>query len=447
MTMRDDLGLAVSGADADSLSHYQTALTRFQCYVGDPVAEVDAALARRPEMVMAHVLKAWLHLPGTDAPGLAVADQAYRTASALPGTEREKAHLAAISELLAGRWHAAGQVLEDLTITWPHDSLALQAGHLIDFYTGQQRLLRDRIARAMPEWREGQPGYHALLGMLAFGLEENADYAAAERTGRRSVELQPRDGWGQHAVAHVLEMQNRTEEGVAWMRERVEHWAGDSFFQVHNWWHLALFHLDREQVDEVLALFDGPIFGGRSTLALDLVDASALLWRLELLDVDVGPRWQPLADLWEAHADSGNYAFNDAHAMMAFVGAGRGQAIERIFAAQRRAMAEDNDNRRFTAEVGHPLCLAIEAFAGGEYAECVRLLRPLRAIAQRFGGSHAQRDLLDLTLLEAARRSGQEALARALANERLQLRPRSPQTRRLALRVTEVRGGRATAVP
>src|SRR5690606_1377781 len=113
-----------------------------------------------------------------------------------------------------------------------------------------------------------------------------------------------------------------------------------------------------------LALFDGPIFGGRSTLALDLVDASALLWRLELLDVDVGPRWQPLADLWEAHADSGNYAFNDAHAMMAFVGAGRGQAIERIFAAQRRAMAEDNDNRRFTAEVGHPLCLAIEAFVG-----------------------------------------------------------------------------------
>jgi len=126
MTMRDDLGLAVSGADADSLSHYQTALTRFQCYVGDPVAEVDAALARRPEMVMAHVLKAWLHLLGTDAPGLAVADQAYRTASALPGTEREKAHLAAISELLAGRWHAAGQVLEDLTITWPHDSLALR---------------------------------------------------------------------------------------------------------------------------------------------------------------------------------------------------------------------------------------------------------------------------------------------------------------------------------
>ncbi|HLT04657.1 MAG TPA: hypothetical protein VK019_06805 [Pseudomonas sp.] len=184
----------------------------------------------------------------------------------------------------------------------------------------------------------------------------------------------------------------------------------------------------------MLALFDGPIFGGRSALALDLVDASALLWRLELLGVDVGARWQPLADLWEAHADAGNYAFNDAHAMMAFVGAGRGTAVERVLAAQRRAMAEDTDNQRFTSEVGHPLCLAIQAFAAGDPADCVRLIRPLRAIAQRFGGSHAQRDLLDLTLLEAARRSGQGTLVRALVNERLQLRPHSPQTRRLALR-------------
>lgn len=439
MTMRDHLGLAMSGADTNSLARYQSALAHFQCYVGDPLAELDDALAQRPELLMAHVLKAWLNLLGTEAQGLAVAAEAHRAASALPGNARERAHLAALGELLAGRWHAAGRVLEDLSIAWPQDILALQAGHLIDFYTGQQRLLRDRIARALPEWQAEMPGYHALLGMHAFGLEENADYAGAERAGRRAVELQPRDGWGQHAVAHVLEMQNRTDEGIAWMRERVPYWAGDSFFQVHNWWHLALYHLDREEIDEVLALFDGPIFGGRSPLALDLVDASALLWRLQLLGVELGARWQPLADLWEAHADAGNYAFNDAHALMAFLGAGRDPAIERLFAAQRRALAGDGDNRQFTAEVGQPLCQAIQAFASGEYAECVRLLRPLRLIAQRFGGSHAQRDLLDLTLLEAARRSGQEALARALVNERLQLRPDSPQTRRLALRLAPAR--------
>lgn len=108
MTMRDHLGLAMSGADIDSLARYQSALAHFQCYVGDPLAELDDALAQRPELLMAHVLKAWLNLLGTEAQGLAVAAEAHRAASALPGNARERAHLAALGELLAGRWHAAG---------------------------------------------------------------------------------------------------------------------------------------------------------------------------------------------------------------------------------------------------------------------------------------------------------------------------------------------------
>jgi hypothetical protein len=90
-------------------------------------------------------------------------------------------------------------------------------GHLIDFYTGRSRMLRDRIARAESHWHDGMPGRHAVLSMLAFGLEETGDYAAAEKTGRRAVELEPRDGWGWHAVTHVMEMQNRRADGVAWL--------------------------------------------------------------------------------------------------------------------------------------------------------------------------------------------------------------------------------------
>ena len=72
----------------------------------------------------------------------------------------------------------------------------------------------------------------------------------------------------------------------------------DSFLQVHNWWHLALFHYDLGEIDEVLALYDGPIYGKRSTLALNMVDASAILWRLHLGGVDVGDRWAALAANW-----------------------------------------------------------------------------------------------------------------------------------------------------
>lgn len=201
--------------------------------------------------------------------------------------------------------------------------------------------------------------------------------------------------------------------------------AGE-FFQVHNWWHLALFHYDLGQTEDVLALYDGPIYGPRSTMALNMVDASALLWRLHLGGVDVGDRWRPLAANWAPQASAGNYAFNDVHAMMAFVGAGMWGAADDVLKAQHEAMAADDDNAGFTRDVGHPVCLAIRAFGEGNFAETVRLLRPVRAISGRFGGSHAQRDVIDLTLVEASIRSGETHLAQALTAERHSARPDSP---------------------
>jgi hypothetical protein len=150
-------------------------------------------------------------------------------------------------------------------------------------------MLRDRIARALPAWHPGMPSYHAILGMHAFGLEETGDYRRAEAQGRMGVELEPRDGWAQHAVAHVMEMQGRQRDGIAWMMGNADAWAPESFFAVHNWWHLALYHLDLGEIDDALELFDGPIYGARSPLAINMVDASALLWRLHLGGIDVGP--------------------------------------------------------------------------------------------------------------------------------------------------------------
>jgi hypothetical protein len=170
-------------------------------------------------------------------------------------------------------------------------------------------------------------------------------------------------------------------------------------------------------------------------LVLDLIDASALLWRLHLKGVALGDRWQAVADAWEPVAAAGNYAFNDAHAMMAFVGADRPQSAQAVLEVQAGAIEALGDNAEFTREVGAPVTRAILAFGQGDYAETVRLLRPVRNQAQRFGGSHAQRDLLDLTLIEAALRDGQRALARALAAERIDLKPASPASRTLVRRV------------
>jgi hypothetical protein len=283
------------------------------------------------------------------------------------------------------------------------------------------------------------PGYHAIIGMHAFGLEETGLYARAEAAGRRAVELERHDAWAWHAVAHVMEMQGRPTEGIQWLRADSDAWSVDNFFAVHIWWHLALYRLELGEVDEVLRLFDGPIYGQRSRVVLDMIDASALLWRLKLRGIPLGERWQAVADGWEPIADAGNYAFNDAHAMIAFTGAQRRGAAERVFAAQAHAMDGPGDNRFFVREVGSAVTRAIHAFGEGDYAETVRLLRPVRDRANRFGGSHAQRDLIDLTLIEAALRDGQLALARALIAERTDLKPESASARALLARAAEPR--------
>ena len=424
--LTDALGLKLSGANASSLSHYERAVWELRCFVGDPAGSIEAALGEAPDFAMAHVFKGYLYGLSTERAALPVAKACHEAASRLALTARERLHAAALGHLADGRWNDAGKVLADLSSETPHDALALQAGHQIDFFTGNSAMLRHRIFRAMPAWSQDMPGYHALLGMQAFGLEETADYATAEALGRRAVELEPRDGWAQHAVAHVMEMQSRQRDGIAWMRGSEADWTRESFLQVHNWWHLALFHYELGEVDEVLALFDGPIYGGGSTLSLNMLDASAILWRLHLGGVDVGSRWQKLAENWLPKARDGNYAFNDVHAMMAFVGAGMEQPARDLLDAQREAMRGSNDNAGFTTDVGHPAALGIKAFGEARYADAVSALHPLPSIAHRFGGSHAQRDVIDVTLIEAAIRAGSTGLARELTAKRQAARPKSP---------------------
>jgi hypothetical protein len=430
----DTHGHPVSGATAAAIDHYEQAAHELRCLIGDPLASIDRALAEAPGMSIAHTLRAWLHLLGTEAPALSTAREAAEAAASHAGTERERLHAHAAALVAAGRWRDAARVLEDLSALHPRDLLALQAGHQVDFFTGDSRMLRDRIARVRPHWNDAMPGHHAVLGMHAFGLEETGDYQQAERTGRLAIDLEPRDTWAWHAVAHVHEMRSAPKDGIAWLEPNAAHWSRDSFFAVHNWWHLALFKLEQDRHDEVLALYDTAIGGPGSGVVLDMIDQSALLWRLALRGVDVGERWQPLAERWAPHAGAGNYAFNDLHAMIAFASAGRSDLIVQLRDTQQAALAGDGDNRAFIAEVGGAATRAVQAFVAGDHAAVVTLLRPIRSKAHCFGGSHAQRDLLDLTLIEAALRSGDRPLAAALAAERAAMRPASPLAQRFVAR-------------
>jgi tetratricopeptide (TPR) repeat protein len=413
----DSLGLPLSGASDRAAGLFRTALDGYHRFGGEPFPLLREAIADSPAFVMPRVLLAYMTLIGSNPRVRALGLQAVAELEGLDADGRETGHVAAVRALAAGEIRGAGRILEDVAIDHPRDVLALQAGQNADFLTGDTRMLRDRIARARPHWDAAMPNYHAVLGMHAFGLEETGHYARAEAAGREAIALEPRNGWAQHAVAHVMEMQDRRADGLAWNLRESDGWTRDSFFKVHLWWHTALFHLGLGQVDEALAVYDGPLREEGSTLAYDLVDAAALLWRLHLAGVDVGGRWDALADVF-AQQPHGAYAFDDVHAMMAFAAARRDDEAEDTLAALRTAAAGAGDNGLMSREVGLPVAEAILAFGRGDPATAVERLRAVRNGAGRFGGSHAQRDVLDLTLIAAARAAGQAALAEALQAER-----------------------------
>jgi tetratricopeptide (TPR) repeat protein len=433
----DAQGNALSGATVKAAERFNDAVEAFNIYRGDPIGLLDQAIEAAPDFVMAHILKAYLF-------GLATEPEATEGAKAILGkvkklqlSEREAAHVVALDLLLDGRWTATAEALDWHNAHYPHDLVALQSGHLVDFYRASARSLRDRIARVLPRWSANMPGYSFLLGMHAFGLEETGDYVRAEEAGRRAVDLQPLDCWAHHAVAHVMEMQGRAEDGIGWMIAREQHWSGDdNFFKIHNWWHRSLYHLDLGQIDKVFALYDGPIRQDRSTVVLDMVDASALLWRLHLSGYDVGNRWNELAANWDSHADGRSYPFNDWHAVMAYLGAGRDNEVERIISAYRNG-ADASEVGEWGRRTAVPLVEGFAAFWRGDYRTAAERLHGARFIANSFGGSHAQRDVIDWTLAEAAGRGGLVDLAEAIANERLALKPHSPVNKGFVTKAAE----------
>lgn len=418
MTVKDHHGLEMTGASPAAAELYQKALDAYHCYAGDAMTPLEAALADSPRFVMAYALKAWMTLVGSNAEVMAMGAAAFEVAKDLDNANtRELGHLAAIGSLLAGEVRAAARILEDVAIAHPRDTLALQVGQTMDFLLGDARMLRDRITRALPAWSSDMPDWQVIQGLLSFGYEETGDYARAEASGREAISLQPRNNWAQHGVAHVLLMQGRHAEGVRWMRHENEAWQPEAMLGVHNWWHTALFHLGLGETDEVLTLFDGPIYGGATNFSFDMVDAAAMLWRLNLMGVHVGDRWNVLADNF-AREPSGMSAFVDTHAMMAYVGAGREADAAALLEAQGAALKGPGDNAYFVQEVGLPATQALHAFGQGRYAQAAELLRGVRNKHHRFGGSHAQRDVLDLTLISAARLAGEDSLHRALLAER-----------------------------
>jgi len=431
----------VAHPSAEAAAALHAALTLFHNRRGNPLAPILPIVDAHPDYLFGRLfLGAVLIL--TSERRFRAAGRAHLHAAlalAATGSDRERALLTALAPLTEDNWAGTGRALDRYLVDHPTDAFALQIGQTIDFFRGDSLNLRNRIARALPSWSRALPGYSHVLAMYAFGLEECHEYAHAEAAGRTALEIEPQDGWAIHAVAHVFEMQGRTGEGIDWLRARRPDWAPadpPDGFSCHIAWHLALLHLDRNEIDDCLSVLDRWIVPGVGDFSYGLADVTALLWRLHILGIDVGTRMAENASAWTAKqaTEPGYYAFNDVHAALAFAGAGQLGAVADLIAAAREALATGGSGAGISAEtaaVGLPVLCAIADYAAGRFDAAADALSDVRDRAQAFGGSHAQRDLLTLLLISAARQAGQPQRARHWLNERRMRVPASGLARRL----------------
>jgi tetratricopeptide (TPR) repeat protein len=435
----DQHGNVVSAGSAEAVAAYDAAVDHLLHFRGEVGESLSQALELDPGFAMAQAMQAYLGVLGTEPDDVASARAALDAFEEEVDlgrlTSRECQHLAAAHALVRGELEVGGGVLRSLVREHPRDALALAVGHQVDFFTADAVALRDRVGGALRGWGAADPHYGQLLGMYAFGLEESGLYGRAQDVGLEALDRDPADVWGVHAVAHTYEMQGQFGAGLTFLDARAAHWQQGNFLNVHNWWHYCLYLLENGESARALDIYDGVLNNADSAgLCMELLDAASLLWRLYLegdAAGDQSERWAALALSWDAKVAVPTYAFNDMHAVMAYVGADRIADAERLVQAREAYVAQERldpavSNVAMTREVGLPVARALVAFGRAEYATAVEELAPIRTRVNRFGGSHAQRDVVQRTLLEAAIRSGQLDLAATLVSERLGINPCSP---------------------
>ncbi len=396
----DQWGHPVTARDDVSVQALDRTLMSYLALARDTGVHLKAALEADPGMVMGHCLKGYFFLLMASGPLTERAIKAHSGAQAGldRATVRERLHVQALGHWIRGDAPAAVRAWEEVLTENPLDVLALRLAHHGYFYLGAAGDMRNSVERVMGSWDEGAPGYGFVLGMRAFALEESGDYGPAEEAGRQAIGANRDDPWAVHAVAHVMEMQGRYGEGVEWITGLEPHWDAANNFRYHLWWHRALMHLGRGELEEALSLYDSAVFDPDSDEYLDLCNDVSLLLRFELLGIDVGDRWRALTEKVAGRTEERILTFIDCHFVAALAAGGESEKARRM--AESMATAGGA-----FAGVGAPVSMALIAHRAGDYAGAAKWLRGVREDIVNMGGSHAQRNLFELLLNDAEDRA------------------------------------------
>ncbi len=395
-------------------------------------AEPDAS-----RVVQAAAAALWMFSESPAGPPKARQFLRRAAAAALPATERERLFAQAVQEWVEGDMRAALATHERLAREYPRDLASLKLGQIHAFNLGESPTML-RLARHAAAAADDIAWTH---GLHAFALEQCHRLEAAECAARRALAMRPDEPWAQHAIAHVMLTDGRLAEGAAFMAEASSQWQGlTSFMRSHNWWHLALFELERGHDDGALALYDREVWGVDKTYSQDQIGAVSLLARLELAGVDVGERWNELAPWLAGRTADHVQPFLDMQYLYGLARAGRVEADRLLANIEVFAPRAPEASREAWVRVALPACRGLVAHARarwGEAAEHLELALPRLA---SIGGSHAQRDLFEQICVDALQRSGRHAAVQNLLQPRANLQPQSVRLKRRLAQVDAALG-------
>ena len=416
---RDAHGLATTCASAAAIIAYDHTIDGYLLNRFNVSQRLKACLNEDPDFCLAHVLSGSFSMMAFNETNIAAARsslaQAQRCAAA--ATRREQAHVAALSLWvegdLDGLMNAWGAIARD----WPRDILAFRLHHFLGFWLGRPEAMLALAESILPHYGRDLPAYGTVLACRAFAHEECGSYTIAEHAAREALAIERSDIWAAHALAHVFESQGRRSEGIAFIAANQADWDGCNNLLHHLWWHATLYHIEREEFAETLALYDGKVRDLSSTMTaavpdlyIDIQNAVSTLWRLERAGVDVGDRWIELADKAQPRIGDCRNPFTLPHWALALTRTGRHAAAAHFIAGMEDfALQAPPPLADTVRDSALPICRAILAAAEGDNGAAVSLMRPALGCMHRLGGSHAQHDLLEQMFFAFAQSAGSQA--------------------------------------
>ena len=383
----------------------------------------DRAIAQDPAFALAHIARARIHQMNMEVTE-ARAKAAHARQLAATASERERQHVEIMAAAIEGKPSIALAGAERHLDRYPRDALVLSLLlGAFGLYAFSGRADHDAARLAICERNAGHYGEDWwFLTYLGWSHTEAGNAGTGRTLTERAIALRVENANAAHGLSHALFEQGDTAAGRRFLSGWLPAHERASFLHGHLSWHVALSALDAGDLDGALGIYEQHIRPPNSPYPpLNVfTDAASLLWRLSLAGkAGLEPYWREVAAYGDRFFPRAGPHFADVH--YALVAAATGSVALETRLAELEALEADGRLAPGAAAIG--LCRGIRAFAEGDNDNAIRILEPLMPAVVRIGGSHAQRELWEDTLIVACLRGGHGDKAARMISDRLHRRP------------------------